>query len=299
VDRSTEWEISGVMAEKALNFLQGLTGCFGFPVAENPTQAMIEPAYRAMGLDWRYLTLEVRPENLGDAVRGARAMGFKGFNCTIPHKVEVIQFLDELTPAAQKIGAVNCVAIKNGRLLGENTDGKGFLQSVRDLRPIEGVNVVLLGAGGAARAIAVELALAGARKITIVNRSVERGLTLEKRLQEQTSTETAFVPWTGTFVPDRSVDLLVNSTSIGLYPDVDAVVPVSLDELSGEAIVCDVIPNPPRTRLVADAQARGLQVLDGLGMLVNQGVIGIELWTDGQSPDPAVMRSSLETIFGV
>lgn len=286
------------MSAQPLNFLQGLTGCFGFPVAENPTQAMIEPAYKAMGLDWRYLTLEVRPENLGDAVRGAKAMGFKGFNCTIPHKVEVIKFLDELTPAAQKIGAVNCVAIKNGRLLGENTDGKGFLQSVRALRPIDGVNVVLLGAGGAARAIAVELALAGAKKITIVNRSVERGLTLEKRLQEQTAAETAFVPWTGTFVPDASVDLLVNSTSIGLYPDVDAQVPVSLDELSSHAIVCDVIPNPPKTRLVNDAHARGLRVLDGLGMLVNQGVIGIELWTDGHSPDPAVMRAALEAIFG-
>lgn len=287
------------MSSKPLNFLQGLTGCFGFPVAENPTQAMIEPAYRAMGLDWRYLTLEVHPDNLGDAVRGACAMGFKGFNCTIPHKVEVIKFLDELTPAAQKIGAVNCVAIKNGRLLGENTDGKGFLQSVRELRSVEGLNVVLLGAGGAARAIAVELALAGARKITIVNRTVERGLTLEKRLQDQTSAETAFMPWTGIYEPDASVDLLVNSTSLGLYPDVDAKIAVSLEKLPEHAIVCDVIPNPPKTRLVKDAQARGLRVLDGLGMLVNQGVIGIELWTDGQSPDPAVMRSSLETIFGV
>ena len=109
------------MAKPAPNFLQGLTACFGFPVAENPTQAMIEPAYKAMGLDWRYLTVEVHPDHLAEAVRGARAMGFKGFNCTIPHKVEVMRYLDELTPAAAKIGAVNCVAIQNGKLLGENT----------------------------------------------------------------------------------------------------------------------------------------------------------------------------------
>lgn len=286
------------MAKDAPNFLQGLTACFGFPVAENPTQAMIEPAYAAMGLNWRYLTVEVRPENLGEAVRGARAMGFKGFNCTIPHKVEVIRHLNELTPAAEKIGAVNCVAIRDGHLLGENTDGKGFLQSVRSLRPVEGANVVLLGAGGAARAIAVELALAGAAKITIVNRNEERGRTLEKRLKEVTKTETAFVPWTDTYVPDSAVDLVVNSTSIGLYPDVDAVVPVSLAPLGPDAIVCDVIPNPPKTRLIRDAQARGLRTLDGLGMLVNQGVIGIELWTGGQSPDPCVMRAALEAIFG-
>lgn len=286
------------MAKDAPNFLQGLTACFGFPVAENPTQAMIEPAYAAMGLNWRYLTVEVRPENLGEAVRGARAMGFKGFNCTIPHKVEVIRHLNELTPAAEKIGAVNCVAIRDGHLLGENTDGKGFLQSVRSLRPVEGANVVLLGAGGAARAIAVELALAGAAKITIVNRNEERGRTLEKRLKEVTKTETAFVPWTDTYVSDSAVDLVVNSTSIGLYPDVDSVVPVSLTPLGPDAIVCDVIPNPPKTRLIRDAQARGLRTLDGLGMLVNQGVIGIELWTGGQSPDPAVMRAALVAIFG-
>ncbi len=286
------------MAKDAPNFLQGLTACFGFPVAENPTQAMIEPAYAAMGLAWRYLTVEVRPENLGDAVRGARAMGFKGFNCTIPHKVEVIRHLDELTPAAEKIGAVNCVAIRDGRLLGENTDGKGFLQSVRALRPVEGANVVLLGAGGAARAIAVELALAGAAKITIVNRNEERGRTLEARLKEVTKTATSFVPLNGTYEPDSATDLLVNSTSIGLYPDVDAHVPVSLAPLGPDAIVCDVIPNPPKTRLIRDAQAKGLRTLDGLGMLVNQGVIGIELWTGGQSPEPAVMRAALEAIFG-
>ena len=286
------------MAKPSPNFLQGLTACFGYPVAENPTQAMIEPAYKAMGLDWRYLTIEVLPENLAEAVRGAKAMGFRGFNCTIPHKVEVMKYLDELTPAAAKIGAVNCVAIKNGKLLGENTDGKGFLQSVRELRSVEGAKVVLLGAGGAARAIAVELALAGASHITVVNRSVERGLELEKRIQDQTSAKTAFVPWQGTFVPDKSVDLVVNSTSIGLFPDVDARIAVSLDQLSDDCIVCDVIPNPPKTNLMRDAQARGLRTLDGLGMLVNQGVIGIELWTDGQSPDPTVMRASLEAIFG-
>jgi len=286
------------MAKDAPNFLQGLTACFGFPVAENPTQAMIEPAYAAMGLNWRYLTVEVRPENLGEAVRGARTMGFKGFNCTIPHKVEVIHHLDELTPAAEKIGAVNCVAIRDGRLLGENTDGKGFLQSVRALRPVDGAKVVLLGAGGAARAIAVELALAGAAKITIVNRNEERGRMLEARLKEVTRTATEFVPWNGTYLPDPATDLVVNSTSIGLYPDVDAHVPVSLEPLGPDAIVCDVIPNPPKTRLIRDAQAKGLRTLDGLGMLVNQGVIGIELWTSGQSPDPAVMRAALEAIFG-
>ncbi len=157
------------------SFKQELVGVFGYPVAENPTQAMIEPAFAALGLDWRYLTVEVHPAELAHAVRGARAMNWKGFNLTIPHKVAVIEYLDRLTEAAEAIGAVNCVVIRNDDLVGDNTDGKGFLQSVQAVRPAQGLRVVILGAGGAARAIAVELALAGADHITIVNRSADRG----------------------------------------------------------------------------------------------------------------------------
>ena len=113
------------------SFQQDLVGVFGFPVAENPTQAMVEPAFAALGLSWRYLTVEVRPEHLADAVRGALAMNWRGFNCTIPHKIAVIEHLDSLSPAAEKIGAVNCVVIRDGHLHGENTDGKGFLQARR------------------------------------------------------------------------------------------------------------------------------------------------------------------------
>lgn len=279
------------------SFKQELTGVFGHPVAENPTQAMIEPAYAAMGLDWRYLTVEVHPAELGHAVRGARAMNWRGFNCTIPHKVAVIEYLDRLTEAAEAIGAVNCVAIRDGDLVGDNTDGKGFLQSVQAIRPVQGLRAVVLGAGGAARAIAVELALAGADHITIVNRGAGRGEALAEHVQSKTGVPTEFDLWVGDYFAPEGTKLLVNATSIGLFPDVDARVPVALDSLQPEVIVCDVIPNPPRTRLVREAEARGHFVLDGLGMLVNQGVIGIRLWT-GRDPDPAVMRRALESVFG-
>ncbi len=279
------------------SFKQELVGVFGFPVAENPTQAMVEAAFADMGLDWRYLTVEVRPEDLGDAVRGARAMGWKGFNCTIPHKVAVLEFLDELSPAAEAIGAVNCVLIKDRKLIGDNTDGKGFLQSVQAVRPVDGLRVVILGAGGAARAIAVELALAGADHITIVNRDSERGEALTEAVHTRTGVPTEFDLWVGEYEVPEGTKLLVNATSIGLFPDLDARVPIDLTTLPSDLIVCDVIPNPPRTRLVRDAEAMGLFVLDGLGMLVNQGVIGIKLWT-GQDADPKVMRRALEEIFG-
>lgn len=281
---------------KPLNFKQELVGCFGKPVAENPTQAMIEAAFRHHGLDWRYLTIEVDPADLGDAVRGARAMGFVGFNCTIPHKVAVVAHLDALGKSAEVIGAVNCVVRCDGRLIGENTDGQGFLASLRELTDPAGKRVVVLGAGGAARAIAVELALAGAKHITIVNRGRERGEEVMRLLRERTGVAADFVSWRGDLEVPPQTDVVVNATSIGLYPDVEARVPLALASLQPEMIVADVIPNPPRTRLVRDAEARGCRVIDGLGMLVGQGVIGIKHWT-GIDPDPQVMRRALEVLF--
>lgn len=277
-------------------FKQELVGVFGFPVAENPTQAMIEPAFAAMGLDWRYLTVEVRPEDLGAAVRGARAMNWRGFNCTIPHKVAVIEFLDRLSPAAEKIGAVNCVINQAGEWVGDNTDGKGFLQSVQEVRPIPGLRVVVLGAGGAARAIGVELALAGAEHMTIVNRDRSRGQVLTNLIREKTGVPTVFSDWEGRYQVPSGTDLVVNATSIGLFPDVTAQVPIDLATLQPGMIVSDVIPNPPLTWLIREAESRGCRVLDGLGMLVNQGVIGIRLWS-GHEPDPHVMRQALEAVF--
>src|SRR5450432_2430439 len=131
---------------KPLNFLSLLTGSFAFPAAENPTVAMVEAAYRHHGLSWRYINCEVAPENLGDAVRGARAMGWAGFNCSLPHKVAVIEHLDGLGESAAIMGAVNCAVRRDGKFIGENTDGKGFLQSLRAVVDPAGKHVMILGA---------------------------------------------------------------------------------------------------------------------------------------------------------
>lgn len=288
------------MAE--LNFKQELVGCYGYPVAENPTQAMIEPAFRTMGLDWRYLTLEVKPEGLKKAVEAARVFGFQGFNCTIPHKVEVIQYLDGLGESAELMGAVNCVVNREGKLIGENTDGKGFVSSLKELGDPNGKSVVIFGAGGAARAISVEMALAGASAVTIVNRSETRGRELEALLQGRVKERcpglaASFVPWEGDYSIPSGTDIVINATSIGLYPDVDARIALDTSTLDSRMIVADVIPNPPKTRLVKDATAAGCSVIDGLSMLVGQGVIGIEYWT-GKTPDASVMRGGLEAVFG-
>lgn len=280
-----------------LNFLSQLTGSFSQPCAENPTVAMVEAAYHHHNMDWRYMNCEVAPENLGDAVRGARAMNWKGFNLSIPHKVTVIEHLDGLGESARIIGAVNCAVNRSGQFIGENTDGKGFLDSLKEKIDPTNKRMVMFGAGGAARAIGVEVALAGATHVTIVNRGVERGQVLTNLLNEKTTTQAEFVEWKGDYEVPTDTDIVVNATSIGLFPDVDARVAVNLETLTDNMVIADVIPNPPRTRLVRDAEARGCTVIDGLGMLVNQGVIGIKYWSN-IDVDPSVMRAKLEELFG-
>jgi len=223
-------------------------------------------------------------------------MNWRGFNCTIPHKIAVIEHLDGLSPAAQTIGAVNCVSIRNGELWGDNTDGKGFLESVATVRPAAGLKVVILGAGGAARAIAVELALAGASEITIVSRTAAQGSTLAALINDRTLSSASHMVWEGEYRISAGTDLVVNATPIGLYPDTTARVPIDVETIQPGMLVCDVIPNPPRTLFVEAAHARGCAVLDGLGMLVNQGAIAIKLWS-GDEPDTDIMRHSLRAVF--
>ena len=280
----------------AHNFLSGLTGSFAMPAAENPTVAMVEAAYRHHNLDIRYINCEVSRDGLGDAVKGARAMGWIGFNCSIPHKVAVIEHLDGLGESAAVMGAVNCAVRRGDKFIGENTDGKGFLRSLQEIADPKDKNIVLLGAGGAARAIGVELALAGAKRIVVVNRDTTRGGALTDLLNSKTAAKAEFANWRGDYKIPAEADILVNATSVGLFPDVDARLALDETSLRPSLVVADVIPNPPRTRLVREAQARGCRVLDGLGMLVNQGVIGIKYWT-GVDVDPKVMRARLEQLF--
>jgi shikimate dehydrogenase len=280
------------------SFLSEIIALFGQPVAENPTQYMHEQAFAASGLNWRYVTLEVPPARLPDAVRGMRAMNFAGANCTIPHKIAVMEHLDEITPTARKIGAVNTLIRQaDGSLLGENTDGKGFISSVRETGlDLRGVRAVVLGAGGAARAIAVELAEAGAAHLEIVNRSAARGEALAAQVRERTGVETVFTSWEGEHRVAADTQLLVNATSIALHPNVEDRVPVDYDTLRPGMVVSDVIPNPPNTPFLRLAREAGATTLDGLGMLVYQGAIAYKLWTGQEAPIP-VMRAALEEVF--
>jgi shikimate dehydrogenase len=279
------------------NFLSQLTGSFSQSAAGNPTVAMIEAAYRHHGLDWRYINCEVTPERLGDAVRGARAMSWAGFNCSLPYKVAVIEHLDGLGESAAIMRAVNCAVRRGNKFVGENTDGKGFLMSLDGIVDPHGKRIVLFGAGGAARAIGVELALAGAYSISVVNRSAERGAELVRVINDKTPSKAELIVWKSKYKVQPDADIVINATSIGLYPHVDDQLDVEIESLKPAMVVADVIPNPPRTHLIKDAEARGCTIVDGLGMLVNQGVISIKYWT-GIDADATIMRRKLEDIYG-
>lgn len=275
-----------------MNFLSKITGSFSTPSAANPTVAMVEAAYKHHGLDFRYLNCEVLPKDLEAAVEGAKAMNWVGFNCSLPHKVEVIKFLDGLGESAKLMGAVNCVVQRDDKYIGENTDGKGFLKSLKSIIDPAGKSIAILGAGGAARAIAVELALENASQITIVNRDQSRGKDLVDLINSKTKCKAEFKDWNSKFEVPKQIQILVNATSIGMAPDLDAQVNVNTDSLRSDLVVADVIVNPPMTNLLKDAKAKGCQIVDGLGMVINQAVLGIKFWT-GEDVDPEVMRKKL------
>jgi shikimate dehydrogenase len=197
------------------------------------------------------------------------------------------------------MGAVNTVVRIGDRLVGENTDGKGFMHSLTQVSKVnpKGKKVLVLGAGGAARSITVELALAGAQQITIVNRSPERGKVLTELLSSKTPAKTNFVHWQGTYSIPSDTDILVNATSIGLFPNVNEEPDINYASISSEMVVCDVI-HTPMTPFLKEAQDRGAKIVDGLGMLVYQGAIGFKLWTGLDAPVEA-MHKALSKAFNL
>lgn len=277
----------------SIDYCDHLTGVFGHPVAENPGVVIMEAAYRNLGLDkWRFLTIDVLPEDLEGAVKGLRAMGMRGMNLTIPHKIRVIPMLDKLSEEAERIGAVNTIVNDNGVLTGYNTDGKGFMLSLEENGiACKGARIVLLGSGGAARAIGVEACLAGAAEILIVSIEPEQGRALSDALGALGETHVSFADWTPAYSVPAETDILINATPVGLYPDVDACPDINYDSILPKMYVQDVIPNPANTRFLQLAREKGCKTGTGMGMMINQAARNVELWT-GLTPDKAVMTEA-------
>ena len=262
-----------------------LVGAFGCPIDENPTGVMEEAAFAAKGLDYRYLTVKVEKDDLADAMKAVKAFNMKGINITIPHKVKVLEYLDELSQAASIIGAVNMIVNKDGKLYGENTDGKGYLKSLTDsgISP-KGKVITVLGAGGAARAISVECALAGAQKIYIANIVQEQGEELVELLKEKTGAEAEFIMWDEKIKVPEDTQILSNATSVGLFPNTDQKPDIDYNTVKAEMVVTDVIFNDPHSLFLQEAEKRGPKTINGLGMLVNQGALNFTMWTGVDAP---------------
>ena len=279
------------------NYRAELTGVFGDPVDDNPTGVVEEAAFAAKNLNYRYLTIKVLPEDLGKAMDSVKIFGMKGINLTMPHKIKVLPYLDELSPAAEIIGAVNTVIQKEGKLFGENTDGKGFVTALKNSgETLDKKNVTILGAGGAARAIAVECALNGAAHINIINRSIEKGEELASLIQMKTDSSAKYLNWKNNMEIPSDTDILINATSIGFSPNVTDKPDIDYTTITPEMCVCDVIFNPAETIFLKSAAENGAKTITGLGMLVQQAALNFTLWTGVEAPVD-VMEDALKKEF--
>jgi shikimate dehydrogenase len=276
---------------------QEIAVLIGQPVAGNPTQYMLEKAFAQAGLDWRYLTLEVPPDRLEDAVRGFRVFGFRGANIAPPHKQAILSLVDELSDSARRSDSVNCLHQTADRLRGENTLGIGLLRALRESLDPAGKQFVLLGAGATARACAVELAQAKPAKITLVNRTAERARSIAEQLQHEFQIDAESVEWSGEFVVPIEADALIQATPLGSQ-DLPDRVPVDLSQSRTDLLVADWVFNPVDTPLLQEAKASGRRTLDGLQLLVQQGAIAFQIWT-GVQPDTVLMREALEEFLSV
>jgi len=286
------------------NLLGGtkLVGVMGWPVEHSVSPPMHNAAFRRLGLDWAYVPLAVRPEEMPEAVAGLRALGFIGANATVPHKRMLYDLVDELTPAAQAIGAANTLHIRPEGLLGHNTDAAGFDRALREANmPPEGRHALVLGAGGAARAVVYALA-SSSTTVTILNRTVAKAESLANAMADAMSAGAIASMEAGPL--DRQtlahyssrVNLVVNTTPLGMWPHVErSPWPADLP-FPREAGCYDLVYNPRRTQLLRQAEAAGAAISDGLGMLVHQGAEAFELWTQ-QSAPVAVMRAACEAVL--
>lgn len=275
-------------------------GVFGCPVEHTFSPALHNAAFKAAGLDYVYVPFTVSPRSLAGAMEAIKALGLAGVNVTVPHKEAVLPLLDELSGEAEMTGAVNTVINRSGRLYGDNTDGKGYLAALKEAGfDPAGRTVLFLGAGGAARAVAVQLALAGAGKLVFANRTGARASDLARFVAEKTGVRAEVTPW-----PDRAgdklpagvlagADLVVQATSLGMSPNVNETVPLPFECFRPGQAASDLVYNPVETLFLKKAAGAGAVTLSGLGMLLHQGALAFKLWTGVPAP-LEIMREALQ-----
>ena len=276
-----------------------ILGIFGYPTGHTISPAMHNAVIKALRLDMVYLPFEVKPSELREAIKCIKSIGMIGVNITIPHKEAVIKFIDDVSEEARHIGAVNTIVNKDGRLIGHNTDGYGYITSLKEecnFNP-KGKNIAILGAGGAARGILVALSVKKPKTIVIANRTLARAISLIKAFKGKFP-ETKFeaVDLNKDILKEyfKNIELLVNTTSVGMKKNETVEIPLEL--LPKTAVVSDIVYNPLETLLLKKAKKLGLTTHSGLGMLVHQGVKSFKLWTDMDAPIEVMRKAALKAL---
>lgn len=272
---------------ESINTSTKLVGLIGNPLGHSFSPVMQNRAFKKMGLNFLYIPIEVEEEGLGDVIRGIRRMNFAGFNVTIPYKIKVIEFMDDLDDLAKLIGAVNTAVITKGRIKGYNTDGEGFVRSLEESAAfhVKGSSVFVIGSGGAARAITMTLAARGAERLYICNRTGERAERLCQDINKgvrECAVAVSMEPGEMERIL-KDIDILVNATSIGMHPNAGEL-PLDMSLVQEGTVVCDIVYNPPRTEFLNQAAKKGCTTVNGLGMLAYQGAEAFALWTGIRAP---------------
>lgn len=273
--------------------MEKLYGVIGDPISQTLSPSMHNAAFNHLGLSAKYLPFHVTPGQLSQAIEGVRGLGVAGLNVTIPHKVSVMNLLDEIDPLAMRIGAVNTIVNENGKLIGYNTDGAGYVSSLKHItaeRNLEEHSILIVGAGGAARAIYYTLLEEGVKKVAIANRTIETA----KQLIQSNNTNVMSLSDAEDVVDDY--DIIINTTSIGMYPFLESM-PIQLGKIKEKTIVSDIIYNPIETKWLKQARKLGAQTQNGIDMFVFQGALAFEKWT-GIYPSVEVMRKTVLTKLG-
>lgn len=274
-----------------------MTGMLGHPVAENPIDLMFDAVYRHYGLNWQFWKSDITSEqDLALAVAALRPLGYRGIGITVPYKVGVIPLLDEIDDDVRAIGAANYLTIEAGRLIGHNNDGKGVVKAIEKVVPLRGQRVVMLGAGGAGRAMAVEIGWSRAAHLTLVTRREAQGREVADLVERTSGVPAEWLPWSGALSAPSGTTVLMNATHLGCAPELKPV-PVQWNSIDPACTVVDVITNPRITPFLAAAHSRGCQIVDGVEMLVQLAMQIFERWT-GVTPDEDVFQHAVAHALG-
>ncbi|MBD1194405.1 MAG: shikimate dehydrogenase [Vulcanococcus sp. Clear-D1] len=274
-----------------------MTGMLGHPVAENPIDRMFDAVYAHYGLQWQFWKNDIASEHdLAKAIAALRPLGYQGMAITVPYKVAVIPMLDAVDDDVHAIGAANYITIEQGRLIGHNNDGKGVVKAIEKVAPLKGRKVVMLGAGGAGRAMAVEIAWAGAAQLTLITRREAHGREVAELVQQASGVPCTWQSWQAPLQVPSGTDLLMNATHLGCAPELEPV-PVDWASVEPGCIAVDVITNPRITPFLAAAREHGCPVVDGVEMLVQLAMQIFERWT-GITPEEAVFQSAVAEALG-